>query len=247
MPHFFISSNDIQGKTALITGPLAHHLKGPLRMKSGERIHLVDEKMRGYHVVLKDIGRSDISGEVIGEDEARVSDTAVTLAQAIIKGKRMDLIVQKATELGIMEIIPIISERSVVRPTPSSGIKDMRRWQIIAEEASQQSERWDIPSVRAPLSFSEYLDSPDPFDIAIILWEGERKKPMKEILKKGGRRIGLLVGPEGGFSDTEVDTACKKGFIPVTLGQGILRSETAAIAAISITQYELGRLGSVQG
>jgi 16S rRNA (uracil1498-N3)-methyltransferase len=247
LPHFFISSKDIQGKKALITGPLAYHLKGPLRMKSGERIHLVDEKMRGYHCVLKDIGRSDISGEVIGEDEGRVSDTVVTLAQAIIKGKRMDLIVQKATELGITEIIPIISERSVVRPTPSVGIKDMRRWQIIAEEASQQSERWDIPSVHAPLSFSEYLDSPDPFDIAIILWERGGGKPMKEILKKGGRRIGLLVGPEGGFTDTEIDRACKKGFIPVTLGQGILRSETAAIAAISITQYELGRLGSAQG
>jgi 16S rRNA (uracil1498-N3)-methyltransferase len=142
LPHFFVSSKDIQGKKALITGPLAHHLKGPLRMKSGERIHLVDEKMRGYHVVLDGIGRNEISGEVIGEDEGRVSDTAVILAQAIIKGKRMDLIVQKATELGIMEIIPIITERSVVRPTTSGGIKDMRRWQIIAEEASRENSQF---------------------------------------------------------------------------------------------------------
>lgn len=246
MPHFFISSKNIDGKRIKITGPLVRHLRGSLRMKPGERVYLVDEKMMGYHVVLKDLNRSEISGEVIGQEKGKISNTAVTLAQVIIKGKRMELVVQKATELGITEIIPIISERSVVKPTPSGGIDDVRRWQRIAEEAAQQSERWDIPSVHAPLLLSEYLDSLNAFDIAIILWERKGKKSMKEILKKGGRRIGLLVGPEGGFIETEVCRACEKGFIPVTLGEGILRSETAAIAAISIVQYELERLGSIQ-
>lgn len=243
MPHFFISSKNIEGKKVIITGPLVRHLKGALRMKPGEMVHLVDEKMSGYHVVLEELGKKEIKGEIIGRDERRVGNLAVTLAQSIIKGKRMDLIVQKATELGVMEIIPITSERSIVKPTVSSGMANVRRWQKIAEEASQQSNRWDIPSVLAPVPLLDYLDSAHQFDLAIILWEKEDRRTMKEILKRGGRRIGLLVGPEGGFTEGEVNRARENGFIPVTLGQGTLRSETAAIAAISIVQYEIGGLG----
>lgn len=245
MPHFFVSSKNINGKKVFITGPLVRHLKDALRMRVGERVHLVDQEMKGYHVILKEIKRTKIEGEIIGIDEVRMGDLALTLAQVIIKHKRMDLIVQKATELGVKEIIPVISERSIVRPILSSGMVNLRRWQAIAEEASQQSNRWDIPSVLAPVSLSDYLDSAHLFDLAIILWEKEDRRTIKEILKKGGRSICLLVGPEGGFTETEVEKAQDKGFIPVSLGWGTLRSETAAIAAISIIQYELGELGGI--
>ena len=240
MPHFFISSEDIKGNFVTISGPLLRHLKGSLRMREGEKVYLVDERQAGYHVVLTEVGRKEIRGEVIGREQGTLPTLDITLAQAIIKGKRMDLVVQKATELGVMEVMPVISERSVVRPTESGDAANLRRWKAIAEEASQQSRRWNIPALHPPVPLLAYLDSAQSFDLAIILWEREGKNTMKDILKKGGRRVCLLVGPEGGFTEIEVKRAREKGFNPVTMGDGTLRSETAAIAAISIMQYELG-------
>lgn len=245
MPHFFISSKNIEGKKVLITGPLVRHLKGSLRMRIGEKIRLVDEKMRGYYVVLKEFGRKEITGEVIEMDEGKPDGLAVTLAQGIIKRKKMDLVIQKATELGVKEIIPIISERCAVKPALTDDSHNLIRWQTIAVEASQQSNRWDIPSILPPTSLSDYLESISQFDLAIILWEKEERRSIKEILKKGGRKIVLLIGPEGGFTSDEIRKAEERGFIPVSLGQGTLRSETAAIAAISIIQYEMGGLGGL--
>lgn len=245
MPHFFISSQNINGNKVLITGPLVRHLRDSLRMKVGDKVHLIDQEMRGYYAILTELGRTNIKGEITGRDEGRTPNLTVTLIQATIKNKRMDLIIQKATELGVNEIIPIISERSVVRPNLSGGMANLRRWQTIAEEAAQQSNRWDIPSVLPPVTLLDYLDSAPMYDLAIILWEREEEQTMKGVLRKGGRRIGLLVGPEGGFTETEVGKARESGFIPVSLGRGTLRSETAAIAAISIIQYEIGELGEL--
>jgi 16S rRNA (uracil1498-N3)-methyltransferase len=183
------------------------------------------------------------------------SPVAITLAQGITKGDKMDLIIQKATELGVGKIIPLITERSQIRHTYK-----VERWKKIALSASRQSGRDMIPEIDAPVDFTKFLERSHPrlekgpacpvgkgkggFS-GIIFSEEHKERNLKKVLSgfKDIKNITLLIGPEGGFSNKEVITAVEKGFIETSLGPRILRAETAPIAAISIIQYELGDIG----
>jgi 16S rRNA (uracil1498-N3)-methyltransferase len=174
----------------------------------------------------------------------RDSPLEVTLAQSLLKGEKMDYLIQKATELGVKEIIPFFSSRSVPLLEKSKKLKRHHRWERIAIEASKQCGRGVVPKIESLQDYSDMLQTASPDTLRLILWEKEGIK-LKEILErlKEKKKVFFIIGPEGGFSQLEVDEAKKTGFIPVTLGRRILRAETASLCFLSILQYEKGDIG----
>jgi 16S rRNA (uracil1498-N3)-methyltransferase len=159
----------------------------------------------------------------------------------------MDFIIRKATELGAHRIIPFRSARSVPQLTADKSRARVSRWRTIATEAARQCGRADIPEVNDVLSFEEMLASAEGGTLKIIFWEEESERGIKKLLRdnryEGEKDIAVMIGPEGGFSKEEVDSAVKRGFISVSLGRNVLKVETAAVTILSIIQYELGIFG----
>ncbi len=245
MSVFFINKNQLNENKVRITGELLKHLRDSLRIKKGEMIFCVDEEGTKYAVITTYTGQDLFVGEII-ETTSRQNGSVISihLVQAIPKGPKLDFIIQKTTELGINAITPVISERSVVRIEKDKAEDKLRRWKKIALEAAQQSSRLDVPDIAAPISFHDYMASFKKGDLNLLLYEGEKKRGIKEVLRgiqeanSGIRTIILLIGPEGGFSQEEVETAIEAGFTTVSLGDLILRTETAPIVALSILRYE---------
>lgn len=247
MSVFFIKKNQLKENKVSITGELLKHLRDSLRIKKGEIIYCVDEEGTKYEILAAYTGQDLFVGEII-ETTSRNKESAIFihLVQAVPKGPKLDFIIQKTTELGINAITPVISERAVVRIEKERVEEKLRRWKKIALEAAQQSNRLDVPDISPPVSFHDYMVSFKKGDLNLLLYEGEKRIGIKEVLRAiqeaegGAKTIILLVGPEGGFSHKEVETAVKAGFTTVSLGSQILRTETAPIVALSILQYEFG-------
>ena len=247
MSVFFINKNQLKENKIRITGELLKHLRDSLRIKKGEMIFCVDEEGTKYAVLATHTGHDLFVGEII-ETTSKQKESAIYihLVQAVPKGPKLDFIIQKTTELGINAITPVISDRSVVRIEKDRAEEKLRRWKKIAIEAAQQSNRLDVPDMALPISFHDYMASFKKGDLNLLLYEGEKKTGIKEVLtaaqeaKSEIKTIILLIGPEGGFSHEEVEMAVEAGFTPVSLGDLILRTETAPIAALSILRYEFG-------
>jgi len=173
------------------------------------------------------------------------SSTKIILLQALPDKDRMELIIQKATELGVYAIVPFKSKRSISLEEREGKQPKAHRWQSIAIKATQQSRRGMVPIVEPYCDFSEALRYAEGTDLKAILWEKGDVNPLRDILRSHGSygKVALMVGPEGGFDPEEVRTAQEQGFIPITLGRRIMRTETAAIVLVGIVQYELGDLG----
>jgi len=245
LPNFFIKNSQIKDDRIEVTGDLLKHLLGSLRIKIGERIVFVDEDKNRYLVAVTHAGKDSITGNIIDKTVLiRKHGVSINLVQAIPKGPKFDYIIQKSTELGVSAITPVISERCVVRPEKEQAQAKLLRWRRIALEAAQQSNRRDVPEIKTPVTFTEFLTSYGKVDLKILLWEGEKEHGIKDILKntKDVKSVAVVIGPEGGFSENEVKIAVEKGFTSVSLGESILRTETAPIVILSIILYELGLL-----
>jgi 16S rRNA (uracil1498-N3)-methyltransferase len=173
------------------------------------------------------------------------SPTKISLYQALPDKERMELIIQKATELGVYSIVPFKSKRSITLEERERRQPKAHRWQSIAIKAAQQSRRGRVPHIEPYCDFSEALGYAEGSDLKILLWEKGSKNPLRDILKSRGNygKVALMIGPEGGFDLEEVQRAQEMGFKPITLGRRIMRTETAAIVLVGIVQYELGDLG----
>jgi 16S rRNA (uracil1498-N3)-methyltransferase len=235
-----------------IGGDKARYLAKVRRCKPGDELTIFNGKGSVFRASIASVAKNEVIAEV---GERLISDTEsslhVVLVQGLLKGEKMDFVVQKTTELGIGEIFPVVTERSQVRATDKTV-----RWTKIAEEASRQSNRTMVPIIREIASLRDVLLScptpdsslrTDPHK-GLIFWEMEGAG-MKEALDtlKGFRSVMIAVGPEGGFSEEEVRIARTHGFFVTSLGRRILRAETAAIAAVAIVQYALGDLGNYAG
>jgi len=220
-----------------ITGGDAHQIKDVLRMKIGEAIELLTGDGLVHKARLTNLAKDRIDCEIISSGPADSEPKIkVTLAQGLPKGRKMDLIVEKCVELGVHQIIPMLTERTVAKEAK------LERWQKIAKEASEQAKRAFIPEIKVPAKFSDVLQLKDQFALALVPWEEEDKTSLKQTLaaNRSARAILLLIGPEGGFSKVEVESAIKAGFVSVSLGKRILRTETAGFAALAAITYELG-------
>jgi len=243
MPVYFVQSSQITGQQVRITGELAHHLRTVLRFKVGDSIDIVDEHRKRYRVSLDHITAGQLRAQILEvEEPISFSTPEIVLAQAVLKGPKMDWVVQKATELGVSEMVPIVTERTVALPPPNRASRQCERWSKIAMQASQQSSRLDIPKIGNLTPLTELFSGSLYYDLKVILWEKEQGNSFSTVLsrKKRIQSILLLIGPEGGFSTNEFNQAVQSDFTGITLGHRILRSETAVLAALTILQYELG-------
>lgn len=245
MPRFFVNPEDIYSDHIIISGEDVKHIRNVLRMKRGENLTLCDGSGNEYLAVIRKFEPDFICAGIVTSGK---NDTEppidVVLYQGIPRSDRMDFIIQKSVELGVKKIVPVISGRSVVR---FSGEKDagnkVARWQRIALEAAKQSNRGIIPQVGRPLGINEAFENMKRTQLGIIPYEKEKETKLKSCLVKGLKEISVMIGPEGGFSENEIEMALIHGVKPVSLGPRILRTETAGIAVISIVMYELGDIG----
>lgn len=216
------------------------HIINVMRMKENECFQIVFDK-KLYTCLIESISKKDLVYKIIDEkDIYKEKDIKVIIASSIIKEQKMDFMLQKATELGVDEIIPIVSERTVVKVNDKSDNK-INRWKKIVKEASEQSHRCDTPKIRDIIGLKDLVDVNS--DVKILCNTNEMSKNIKKVLqdsKKSGTML-IVVGPEGGFSDTEVDFLSNNGFISVTLGENILRAETVPLYLLSIVNYEFMR------
>jgi len=245
MPVYFIRSDQIVQHQVQLDKTLQHHLRNVLRLKVGETIRLVDEGPKCYEARVIASHPNPIALEIESET-LPPSGTLPTirLAVALLKKEKMDWLVQKATELGVSRLTPLISTRTVVRPDPKRTLHQHERWQKIALEAAQQSCRWHVPSIDAPLSLEAVL-SEAPAEETFRFICSERHAPdsckaaIQERLSAGKPDGTILIGPEGGWTTAELNQADAAGFHAISLGERVLRTETAALAILSILQYEI--------
>jgi 16S rRNA (uracil1498-N3)-methyltransferase len=243
MRRFTISPADVDGSTATIRGSEAHHLKNVLRLKPGNRVTLFDGTGTTYE---GEIDLMTADGVTVRIDQINYEDERrprLHLGQALILTKKMDLVVQKATELGISSLTPFTSTFCSTRePSPNK----QERWQRIARESCKQCNRPDPPAIKALTTIQKCLTEAARHDLRLIFWEETADLTLKDIENKIGkeqpRSVFFMTGPEGGLSDEEVATAKQQGFLSVTLGKQILRAETASLAAAAILQFLLGNL-----
>jgi len=245
MSRFYVPTPQIEKGMLRIEGDEVKHIRRVLRLKAGDEIIVFDSLGKEYKGM---IIKETISSVVIKIQNIflskRDSPLDVTLAQSLLKGEKMDYLIQKATELGVKEIIPFFSSRSVPLLEKSGRLKRHHRWGRIAIEASKQCGRGVVPKIESLQDYSEMLQIASPGSLRLILWEREGGR-LKEVLERSKEktRIFFIIGPEGGFSQEEVEEAKRSGFIPVTLGRRILRAETASLCLLSILQYEQGDIG----
>lgn len=236
-----------KGELCDLGGENLRYVKSVLRMKKGDHLILFDGAGWEYETVIKNFSADGINVEVLGKNRIQDGAVKITVLQALPKANKMDSIIRKATELGAHKIIPFRSARSVPQLTADKARARVSRWRSIATEAVRQCGRADIPEVKDVLSFEEMLASAEGGALKIIFWEEESERGIKKLLRdnrcEGEKDITVMIGPEGGFSKEEVDSAVKRGFMSVSLGRNVLKVETAAVTILSIIQYELGIFG----
>ena len=236
----YVTPPHISEDTICISESERHHLLNVLRLRTGDRIEIFDGVGNRYVASLSSTRTSPLQAKILQHQFQPHTPPYITLFQALPKFDKMDLIVQKTTEIGVNEIAPMICQRSV----PKSVVPQKRisRWQRIANEAAKQCKRPHFAHVLAPHGLEKCLGRVIDWDLLILLWEGEKRQKLKEILRnrEDAKSVGLFVGPEGGFTDEEVELALQNGCQPATLGENILRTETAAIVSVAAVMYELG-------
>ena len=225
-----------------------HHLSRVLRLVAGDRIMVVDPDGAEAEATLVEVSptmvRADVEGPALRPPRPRV-----VLALAVSRRERMEMAIQKATELGVSEIWPLMTERCVVRLDDERVGRRAERWRRIAGEAAKQSQRIDVPLVRGPLSVGEFAAEAGRFEIVLVPWEEASSEGLGigAALEDGGATaqttVAVVVGPEGGLTASEVTALEAAGGVIVTLGDTILRTETAAIVVVALLEYELGSLG----
>lgn len=238
MHRIFLLDADLSAGIITIRDEKAGYLSDVLRCDKGAVFIITDAEGNSYSAKIIGKTKKGLTVEIIARESFNTeSSLHITLIQSLLKGGKMDLVVQKATELGIKEFIPVVTERSQVRET-----RKLQRWRKIAEEASRQSGRDRIPVIHEILDFEGLFATPGLVSgSGVVFWE-KGGQPLSDVTAGlgGVARIMLFTGPEGGFSGKEIITASSHGFITASLGRRILRAETAAITAVSIIQYVLG-------
>lgn len=245
MFQFFITPDQIRENDIIISNEQdVNHIRNVLRMRRGQHISLCcQENSKEYICVIEEIASDVIRASI--EDingESRELPVRITLFQGLPKSDKMELIIQKAVELGASEIVPVASKRAVVKLDEKKAAKKVMRWNEIAKSAAKQSKRSLIPTVHSVMNFKEALEYGQSMDMMLIPYEdakgvGHSREVVASV--KGKKSVGIYIGPEGGFQMEEVEAAAAAGAHPITLGHRILRTETAGMAVLSILMFML--------
>ena len=243
MHHFFVTPQQISGDKIRIEGGDVNHMKNVLRMKLHEKAEISDGESRTYLCEVEAYEEDVAVLHILEEMEADTEPASkLYLFQGLPKSDKMELIVQKAVELGVYQVIPVAMKRSVVRLDDKKAAKKADRWNSIAESAAKQAGRSRIPEVTMPLSYNEALKMAEELDVTLLPYElAGGMEVTREVIRqiKSGQSVGIFIGPEGGFEPEEVDAAVSMGAKVITLGRRILRTETAGLATLAVPMFEL--------
>ncbi|WHH60424.1 16S rRNA (uracil(1498)-N(3))-methyltransferase [Petroclostridium sp. X23] len=243
MPKFFVAPEQIEGDSITIQGEDVNHIIKVLRFKPNDSIVVCDGNGKDYTACIEEMGKKEVKAviqKVISSQSEPSID--VTLFQGIPKSGKMEYIIQKNTELGINRIVPVMTQRTVVKIEDKKSLSNkMDRWQKVALEAAKQCNRGRIPKICAPISLEEAIIQMSEMDLSFMPYEKEENNRLRNILSaaRGAKTIGVLIGPEGGFDAEEVEKAAQAEVSTVSLGPRILRTETAGAAVLSILMYEM--------
>lgn len=236
MYHFFVSEEQINGENAYIEGSDVNHIVNVLRMKPGEELLISVKGDWDYLCKIVDIETDRVNLEVLESMEQRELPVNITLLQGIPKSDKLEMIIQKAVELGVSEIIPVKTKRVVVKIDEKKADTKVNRWNAIAESAAKQSKRSIIPKVSEPMSIDNALEIVKDFGVKLIPYENadgiDKTRKILDSMDKT-KNIAVFIGPEGGFEEAEVERIKNSGFEVITLGKRILRTETAGLALLS--------------
>lgn len=244
MHHFFVSPEQIGEKRIRIEGPDVNHIKNVLRMLPGEQVCISSGRdNREYRCELEELEECGITAKIMWVEEVGMElPSKIYLFQGLPKGDKMELVIQKAVELGAYEIIPVATRRAVVKLDAKKEQNKQKRWNAISESAAKQSKRNVIPRVTRVMRFDEAVEYASGMDVKLIPYELQEgmeatRKLFKSIVP--GQSVAVFIGPEGGFAEEEIDLAREKGIEPVSLGRRILRTETAGLAVLSVLMFNL--------
>jgi 16S rRNA (uracil1498-N3)-methyltransferase len=239
MHRFFINPLNIEGLRATLSGPEAHHLRNVLRVSTGDEVELYDGAGSIYRAAVEKNGR-EIELAILSRQISVPDEPSLFIAQGFLKGKKMDFLIQKATELGIAGFFPFHSAHCAV---PASKEDRTSRWDKITLEACKQSGR-PIPLQVTPFpDLNTLLAESEGYSCKLIFWEKEIFTRLQTLAHLSSQRsVIAVIGPEGGFADGEIDKARQSGFLPVSLGNLTLRAETACISTMAILQYLCNKL-----
>ncbi len=246
MPRFFVSPEQVKSGRITIAGSDVRHISKVLRMDAGDIITVLDGNGKAYEARIEKVTKEKVRCEVLEQGQAGGEPPIrVTLVQGISKGEKMDLVVQKGTEIGATAIIPVMCRRSVVKLSSKKAAERRDRWQRIAVEAAKQCRRSVVPRVATPTTWREALDDIPEGAVSLMPYEGETERKMRDVLHlmNPPSETIIFIGPEGGIHPEEFEQAQRRGVIPVTLGPRILRTETAGLAALTLVLYQWGDLG----
>lgn len=243
MQHFFVTPEQVKEDRIFVEGSDVNHMKNVLRMRVGEAVRISDGNNLTY---LCEVAGYEGDMAVLTIRERETSDVElpcrIYLFQGLPKQDKMELIVQKAVELGVYEVIPVATKRAVVKLDEKRAKKKVERWQEIARSAAKQAGRGYIPEIKQVMSYSEALRYSDNLDVVLIPYElAEGMAKTKEIIENisPGQSVGIYIGPEGGFEKEEVEEAVAVGAKAITLGKRILRTETAGLTTLSVLMFHL--------
>ena len=242
MNRFFVGKeNRLENKILIEDKENIKHITNVLRLKKDDSIEVSDGEQYEYIVKIVNATKECVECEIIEESPfKREAKRKVHLFQGIPKQSKMDYIIQKCVELGVNEITPVFTERTIVQDKGNFD-KKIERWQKVSEEAAKQSKRGIIPKVNDAIQFGAIQSKLESADLVLFLYENEEKTSIKDVLKNSSKNktVALIIGPEGGFSDEEAEGIIKLGAQSASLGKRILRTETAGVIALAITLYEL--------
>ncbi|PWU25326.1 MAG: 16S rRNA (uracil(1498)-N(3))-methyltransferase [Candidatus Rokuibacteriota bacterium] len=242
---FYASPEAVAGEEVAFDAQETRHLARVLRLRPGAVVRAIDGRGQQLTVRLTRIGARGAEGKVLDRTVHRSeSPLDLTLVQAVPKGEKLELIIRMTTELGITRVVPIYSDRSVPRLEQERESTRVARWQRVAREAAKQSGRAVIPDILRPVPLSEWLTEPRPPGLILCLWEDSDRSAATVLPEQHPDKATLLVGPEGGFTDEEVEQAKAAGAIVAGLGPRILRTETAGPVGVALLQARYGDLGT---
>ena len=245
MHHFFVTPDQVQENQIYIVGSDVNHMKNVLRMKVGEKFQVSDGNDKKYVCRIEQMNEEEVQAGILEEMQADTElPSKIYLFQGLPKNDKMELIVQKAVELGVWEVIPVSTKRAVVKLDVKKALKKVERWNAISESGAKQSGRTIIPKVTSVRTYREALSYAEQLDVVMIPYElAEGMEETKQFIDaiQPGQSVGVFIGPEGGFEREEVEFAIQKGARPITLGKRILRTETAGLAVLAVLMYHLER------
>lgn len=246
MHRFYLPKDECQGQTLLLADRESHHAQDVLRLRRGDQVEVLDGEGTRFLCEVRVLGRRRVELAVLKREYVSPPSCGITLLQGLPKGKAFESIIQKATELGVLRIVPLLAERVATRLDDAMALHKAEKWQLTAVEAIKQCGAVWLPRVQSPLTPAQFLARREDFDLTLIAslqpdLPSARKCFNAFVSEKGNnpRSVAIWIGPEGDFSPTEVATVVASGAQPISLGRLILRCETAAIYCLSIVNHEV--------